>query len=342
VHPQGASVRSAHWLIVALALSACAPDPQESPQKRNTASPSTSSGSSTSSSTSTSTAATTTPQTTYDCTVAPDPGPFQIDSYDIHTQEDFDFSQSGFLIYQETSANAIVGVDKSNTLSVLSPGAAGDPRGIHGLSDGRIAIMSIWDGTINVADPASGGIFAITTGLDWPNGIDIGANDRLYFSTYGELGWTDIDGGNFQVVHTFGGNENGNGVALAPGETKLTVAVNQNYQDTVFVSLELLGPDDWGNATIDHSINGFFSAIEYDICGNLYTVDYYSGALYRLKPDGVIELLADLGPTGSYSAMRFGPGHSGWERDRLYVSRRSDEVYEVYIGIPGVPHPTTP
>jgi hypothetical protein len=211
--------------------------------------------------------------------VTPDPGPFQIDSYDIHTQEDFDFSQGGFLIYQETTANAVVGVDKTNTLSVLSPGAAGDPRGIHGLSDGRIAIMSIWDGTINVADPASGGIFAITTGLDWPNGIDIGANDRLYFSTYGELGWTDIDGGAFQVVHTFGGSENGNGVALAPGETKLTVAVNQNYQDTIFVSLELLGPDDWGNTTIEHTISGFFSAIEYDICGNLYTVDYYSGEL---------------------------------------------------------------
>jgi hypothetical protein len=281
----------------------------------------------------------TTSTTSLDCSLPP-PTAALVNSFGIGTQEDFDFSDTGFLIYQELTANAVVGVDQTNTLSVLSPGAAGDPRGIHGLSDGRIVIMSIWDGTINIADPSVGGIFTLGN-LGLPNGVDVGANDRIYFSTYDELGWTDVNGANFQIVHTFSGSESGNGVALAPGETKVTVAVAEGA-DTHMVSLDLLGPDNWGNPTIDNTISGFYSAIEYDSCGNLYTVNYSGGELYRIEPDGTVELLMDLGTGGAYSAIRFGPGHHGWERERLYVSNRNIEVFEVHIGIPGVVHPTTP
>ena len=111
--------------------------------------------------------------------------------------------------------------------------------------------------------------------------------------------------------------------------------------DTSFVSLEKLGPDDWGNPVIDYTVSSFHSTVEYDVCGNIYTTDYFQGILYRIQPDGTIETLVDFG-TGAYSAIRFGPGHSGWERDRLYVSNRNVAVHEVFIGIPGVLHPTSP
>jgi len=139
--------------------------------------------------------------------------------------------------------------------------------------------MSIWDGTIHIAEPRVGGIVTLAGNLGLPNGVVMGTNDRIYLSAYKELGWTDV----------------GNGVALAPGETTLTVAVTDG-PDTHFASLSLLGPDDWGDPVFDNTTPGFYSAIEYDLRGNLYTIDY--------------------------SAMRFGPGHNGAERDRLYVSNR--------------------
>lgn len=333
-------------LLPLLLWTACTPDDQvfreKNPGGTDSTTPVTSTGSTTATTgtTSTSSGTGTSFETDFDCNVPPPSPPFQIDSFSIGTQEDFDFSAGGYLVYQDLGTSALIGVDRSATGQVISSGTAGDPRGIHGLSDGRVVIMSIWDGTIRITDPSTAGIETLAGNLDLPNGIDVGANDRIFFSTYGELGWIDVDGSDYQIVHTFAGGEYGNGVALNAAQDKVTVAVSDNL-DTYFVSLDKLGPDDWGNPRVEHTVNGFHTTVEYDVCGNLYTADYTGGQLYRITPDGTIEELASFG-SGAFSALRFGPGHSGWERDRLYVSNRNSDVHEVFIGVPGVPHPTSP
>ncbi len=276
-------------------------------------------------------------QTTYfDCSVIPEP-PFQVVTYPVRTQEDFDFAMDGYLVYQ--SGMAVVGSKKGGVTDVLSPGTAGDPRGVHGLSDGRIVIMSPWDGAIKIADPANDSLDVLAGSLNIPNGVEVGSNDRIYFTTYGEVGWTDPDGSNKQIIHSWAQGAP-NGIALSPDEQQLTVAVP--YMDTDFYTIDKLGPDEWGNVQVLHTAPGYFSSLDSDVCGNIYTVEYSAGEVYRFRPDGTVDFLLDLGNFGAYSAVRFGSGLGGWERDRLYVTKRGIEVYEIGIGVPGRLHPTSP
>lgn len=292
----------------------------------------------------TGTYATTTTGTGFDCTAALPQPPFQIDSHPISTEEDFDFATGGYLVYQ--SGMAVVGTDKAGATTVLSPGAAGDPRGVHGLSDGRIAIMSPWDGSIKIADPATNGLDILAGGLNTPNGVEVDLNDRIYFTSYGEVGWTEPDGSAYQVIHSWAGgiHQVPNGIAMSPDEQHLTVAVPQGA-NTQIVRIERIGPDEWGNVHVLATLSGYYSTLDTDVCGNIYMVDFYTGDLRRVLTDGTSEYLgtleANVGIFG-FSAMRFGPGHGGWERDRLYVSKRNEAVFEVHIGVPGRPHPTTP
>lgn len=282
------------------------------------------------------------PTTDYDCTLPFPQPPFQVNSHDIQTQEDFDFATGGYLVYQY--GVAVVGTTVQGVNTVLSPGAAGDPRGVHGLADGRIVIMSPWDGSIKIANPATNGLDVLAGGLNTPNGVEVDLNDRIYFTSYGEVGWTEPDGSDKQVIADWGqGFTQANGIALSPDEQLLTVAV-PTLSNTEFVTIERLGPDDWGNVQTLHDVPGFFSTLDTDVCGNVYTVDYNSGDLWRILTDGTAEQLGSLNGQGiwGFSAMRFGPGQGGWERDRLYVTKRNTEVFEIDIGIPGRRHPTTP
>jgi sugar lactone lactonase YvrE len=281
--------------------------------------------------------------TDFDCSAPFPQAPFQIETYPIQTQEDFDFSTGGYLVYQ--LGEAVVGTDKQGTTTVLSPGAAGDPRGVHGLTDGRIVIMSPWDGSIKIVDPLTQGLDILAGGLNTPNGVEVDLNDRIYFTSMGEVGWTEPYGRDKHVIHSFGsGAEQApNGIALSPDEQRLTVAVPDG-EHTNLVTIDLIGPDEWGNVQVLRTDSGWRSALDTDVCGNIYTVDYNTGALWRILPDGTDESLGTLpaDEIWGFSAMRFGPGQGGWERDRLYITSRNAEVYEVFIGIPGRRHTTTP
>ncbi len=279
--------------------------------------------------------------TNFDCDGPLPAPPFQIDTYPIQTQEDFDFSADGLLVYVD--AVALVGATKAGDTQVLAASPPGNPRGVHGLADGRVAILSPWDGTIKLADPATGGLDLLLPGLDTPNGVEVDLNDRIYFAGTGEVGWIEPDGSDLQIIDNVMGDRIPNGITLSPDEDQITVAVPE-AANTEFYTVYELGPGQWGNPQLLHTLPGFYGTVDSDMCGNIYTVDYGSGELWRIRTDGTAEWLGEL-PAGGlwgFSALRFGPGQGGWRRDRLYATKRNDQVFEVYVGVPGRRHPTTP
>ncbi len=331
------------WSLLLLVACTTSDDPRRRPDPATDTgtTPTTLTGTATGTATGTPTGGTT--SATYDCTQALPAPPFASTSYPIQTQEDFDFSLGGYLVYQ--SGIAIVGTNKQAQEIVLSPGTAGDPRGVHGLADGRIVIMSPWDGAIKIADPYTGSLDVLAGSLNTPNGVDVESTGRIYFTTYGEVGWTEVDGSNNDIMFTWPGGVgflSANGTVLRADEQQLTVAVPTG-STTNLVTFDRLGPDEWDEPQILADLPGFFSALDQDVCGNLYTVEYGSGDVIRVQPDGTVEVIAHLSGAGwGYSALRFGPGHSGWDRDHLYVSSRGQEVFDLTTGIPGRRHPTTP
>jgi hypothetical protein len=80
-----------------------------------------------------------------------------------------------------------------------------------------------------------------------------------------------------------------------------------------------------------------------DRCGNVYIVET-DGQIRRMRPDGTVEPYLKLtSPDGVYcTAVSFGSGIGGWERDHLYIMNRSGGMFVLDAGIEGRPEPHLP
>ena len=73
--------------------------------------------------------------------------------------------------------------------------------------------------------------------------------------------------------------------------------------------------------------------------GNVYVIQV-DGMLRRVTPDGDVEVVANVSFPGVFtSAVRFGSGLGGWERDHIYIMDRSGGVHDVRVGIDGGDEP---
>lgn len=288
----------------------------------------------------TATGAPTTLTTSWDCAAPLPEPPGQAILLPIQTEEDIDFDLEGRLVYQ--SGDAVVGTDARGTTVPLAPGVTGDPSGLHGLSDGRIALVSEDDGALRIVDPATGSSTVVVSGLRLPNGIEVDSSDRIYVTTADQLLRFDPDGDRLDTLGGWSALNGGNGVVLSQDERRLVVALVED-EGTRFLAFDREGKDGWTRARTLFVAPGTYVGIDEDVCGNLVAVEAVGGDVVRFLEDGTAQLLGEL-PVGGwgYTAARFGPGHHGWERDHLYVTRRGAAVYEFDLGIPGHRHPTTP
>ena len=79
-----------------------------------------------------------------------------------------------------------------------------------------------------------------------------------------------------------------------------------------------------------------------DACGNLY-VNEMNGKVWRVRPDGTMEVLADIGGLAIIPALNFGlPDRDGWHLDKLYVLDFGGALWEVDAGVPGKWEPHMP
>ena len=85
---------------------------------------------------------------------------------------------------------------------------------------------------------------------------------------------------------------------------------------------------------------GGLDGIAVDGCGNVYTTEFGPGKVWRWTEDGAgPDLVAEL-PNGWIPNMDFGPGAGGWDTTKLWVvTRDSDEIYGLDIGVVGRPLP---
>lgn len=73
-----------------------------------------------------------------------------------------------------------------------------------------------------------------------------------------------------------------------------------------------------------------------DACGNVYASEYVFGKVWRISPEGDLELLTEL-PSSWIPNIKWGRGLGGFSRDTMYVAdRESGRLFGVYVGVPGV------
>jgi sugar lactone lactonase YvrE len=161
----------------------------------------------------------------------------------------------------------------------------------------------------------------------------------IYVGGYGEIVRIHPDGTLERVFER--ANTDFDGLALSPDE--LTLWLNHDDGGVVgHLHLDANGDVVSFNTVVD--LNGSLDGASVDTCGNYYVVTI-AGVLWRVRPDGDSQRMADLSRAGaSYTtAARFGSGLGGWARDHLYVmDRTTGTLMDVALDVEGTPMPHWP
>jgi len=321
------------WLIAVVALSGCSYEPDGPKDKKKPDTDKTDTDSDSDSDTDIVHTGDTGPDERAICSLATQPEPpGTFNTLVFRTEEDFDFDGGGFLLTQSNSN--IAALDRQGNVDYISIPGFHDPSGLRVMSTGDIALAEPDTGGLRIVFRQTGGTNIAMSGLTNPNGVAVDSNGYVYISEFTNNGRVAIIDPYTQENWLISNNlPYPNGLALSY-EDRLFIMTD----DSIMVT-ERLGPTEFGPLSVFMQFpnNKNFWSITLDVCDNLYTVDYSQGEVFKI--DGVLattELIVDIPEWGSYSALRFGNGVGGWERDVLYVTNRGD-LFGVPIGIPGKP-----
>jgi sugar lactone lactonase YvrE len=251
------------------------------------------------------------------------------------TGEPFDFDPRGFMVSQRNQN--IEGLDRYGGTFIYAVGVGADAAGLRVLSTGDLAVAQPDTGGLVLVNALTGGSTTVLSGLSFPNALAADSRGYTFITetiSDGRVRQVDVyTGDQWPVV---GNLQSPNGVALSPDEETLYVAETQSG---IIYAVDRLTDTEWAAPRVFFTMpTGSYYTLAVDVCGNLYTIDFFQGKLYRVLADGsAAEFLVEVDPAvswGSYSSIRFGNGFGGWERENLYVTRRA-ELYEVPIGIQG-------
>jgi sugar lactone lactonase YvrE len=267
----------------------------------------------------------------FDCSTVTD-GPFTGETTTFVTEEDFDFHPEGYLLSQ--SASNLLGLAYDGSTKVFATGLGGDVAGIRTLATGDIAVAQPDLGTVMMVSADGGSNGTVVAGMTSPNGLAAADNGTFFVAEFAMNGRvTQFDPyGVLDPVVVASGLTQPNGLALSPDGTRLYIAL---YTDGI-VTADQLPDGTWSAPAPFYAFpTGSYYTLATDVCGNVYTVNYSTGEVYRISPDGLTALLlVDLDSSGAFSSIRFGNGEGGFERDVLYVTRRS-VMYAIVLGVPG-------
>ncbi len=269
----------------------------------------------------------------FDCSVLPAVG--AVISTGYVTEEDFDFDPRGFMVSQRNQN--IEGLDRYGTTFLYATQVGADAAGLRVLSTGDLAVAQPDTGGLVMVDSKTGGSATVLSGMTFPNALAADSRGYTFITeaySGGRVRQVDVHTGEqWPVVANL---QSPNGVALSPDENTLYVAETQTGR---IYAVDRISDTEWGAARVFFTMpTGSYYTLAVDVCGNLYTVGFSDGRLYRIFADGsdaefLLEVDANL-PWASFSSIRFGNGVGGWGRDKLYVTRRA-ELYEVDVGVQG-------
>ncbi|MEZ4235746.1 MAG: SMP-30/gluconolactonase/LRE family protein [Myxococcota bacterium] len=276
-----------------------------------------------------------------DCSLLLDP-PLTATRYNwVPGSEDFTFSADGELL--NVSGGGLKATPFGGPSQLLVPLSA-EPRGARLLPDGRLALAVAADGAILLVDPATGGQQIAASGVNNPNGIAVAPDGRIYTATSnGQVVRVDPASGAVDVVVDLPGNSF-DGIVFSPDYRRLYF--DEEFGQIHYVDVDAQG--DLGEPHLGGRIplgGGGFSILDgmaVDACGNLYVAEM-NGTVWRVRTDGTVEDLVDVGGVAIIPALNFGIAPvGGWRETALYVITFTGSIYEIEVGVPGKWEPHLP
>lgn len=270
-----------------------------------------------------------------DCSILP-PFPLTYDTLNnFETGEDFDFDGDGYLC--SIPGNSLVCKNQANDIKLISPDISNSTAGTRILSTGDWVVANVGAGSLVRIDGVTGARVTLLSGLQYPNGVDVDADNMVYVAENSGAKVRQVDAYTGEQWIVAQGLSQPNGVILSPDGNTMYVG---SFGGGVIYAIDRLGPTEWAEERILYDPpggDGGFDGINVDICGNVYITEYTKGRVYRITPDGLIRNLVVDFSEFWIPNMRWGTGVGGWETDVLYVTAWN-KILALNAGIEGKPH----
>jgi hypothetical protein len=280
--------------------------------------------------------ATPTPTPAYDCAAIP-PAPLSLRTLNgPRGYHGLAFDHAGMIVGSDGSS--LIRSDYAGNWTVFVPNL-GSAEQMDYLPNGDLALTVSWSGDLHRVTPAGGrSLIAANLGA---YGVLVGPDGMIYAAGGTEVNRIDPATGVRTLLGEFGGDDEAHSLDFSPDHRRLYIGTNNwaGIIGTLYVlhldaNLNPMGPPEVF-ATVGE---GWHDGIAVDACGNLYVVDFWTFAMYRIDPNGAVSLYHNWGPGGTdYGhATVFGNGIGGWRIDAIYAPMPYNDnlVQEIVIGAP--------
>ena len=253
-----------------------------------------------------------------------------------NTAEEFAFDKEGFVVMAADWSGAILRQDRNGAVEVVAPFQSDELAGVDLFPNGDILF----------ADEENGALYKMTTsgvesllagGLTSPNSVVVHPGGTVFATDFDEIleirpGQGDID---IVVPH---GDYDLDGLALSMDYEHLWFNEDE-LGDVYRVRVDGSEPPEL-MAELSTGQGIQLDGMAIDACDNVYALRT-DGRVYRIRPDGSVETFVTVERPGDMwtSALHFGSGVGGWDSRYLYIMDRYGGLFEVFVGVPGVPEP---
>lgn len=247
------------------------------------------------------------------------PAPFK-QLFGFTSSEDFAFDELGNYVGIDGNGNLVrISIDGRTTLWAPAVGS-GFMAGTGILPDGSAVICDAGVGSLKKVSP-NGAVTTLLGGLQYPNGLDIGADGYIYVAENNDdqVRRVDPNTGEFTIAAT--GLVSPNGVTVSSDPKVFFVG---SFGGGVVYKVQM-GDDVTQPGTVTEFATGFQSGgldgIGVDECGYVYVAEYTTGVVYRITPAGETSVLANV-PSFWIPNIKWGRGLGGFERNVMFVADR--------------------
>lgn len=274
-----------------------------------------------------------------------EPMPFAYETLtDFSTSEDFAISDAGDY-YANEGPHLVRRIGGTGPLELFVPGI-GVTAGMGFLPGGDLVVADVGSGSLIRIAP-NGSQTTILSGLEYPNGLDIHWDGRVFIAEQSghRVRAVDPDTGAFEIVAE--GICSPNGVSFGPGYERVYVgsfgcgyvyAIDEDpaggWSDPLVIGANGVAAP--GAQNVPGIGSGGLDGLNTDVCGNIYVTDFGPGNIYRIPPDLGPPTIAVTLPSVWIPNLHWGNGVGIWDPYTLYVADRDQgRLFALDIGVLG-------
>jgi hypothetical protein len=250
--------------------------------------------------------------------------------------EDLAFDYDGNVIESDTVN--IYKTTKTGNRTTFSPGLQ-FRAGMRLTETNKLMVNNDNTGTLVRVDP-DGSKHPILGGLDYPNGMEIGADGYVYITVQSANRVLRVhpETGEYTTITTLVNQPNG--LTFNVGFTTLYIGAFSG--EGVIYAIDIAEDGTTSNFRVwkQNVGTGWNDGMGVDACGNVYIADYGQSKILRINADasGTPTVIVDR--SGSFSYMpnfQWGSGLGGWDEHKLYIVGVGEGLFEVDLGVDSKP-----